>query len=145
MTKSTTFEKPLKKESARNDPEEKPVNWTRVRFVLLMHSFLIFLFLVAPVFVVPKFVSIYEDFGANLPALTPFVFRISDFIKNGGYILFPFFWGLDAAFGLLIVHITNEKLFRIWSRMFLLAFILLFMLLLASLLLPLFKLSQLVS
>ena len=49
------------------------------------------------VFVIPRYVDMFEELGTELPAITRAVVSMSDFIKNYWYILFPAVIGIVFA------------------------------------------------
>ena len=49
------------------------------------------------VFVIPRYVDMFEELGTELPAITRAVVSMSDFIKNYWYILFPAIIGIVFA------------------------------------------------
>lgn len=58
-------------------------------------------------FVVPQFQSIFDSFGAELPAFTLFVIAISDFMQESWYILFG---GMFAVgYGFKQAHFKNQS------------------------------------
>ena len=67
------------------------------------------------VFVVPQFESLFSGFGADLPALTLFVIRLSEYMQEWWYIIAgiigAFFWGLSRLLK------TSPKAQEIWDRM----------------------------
>lgn len=68
--------------------------------VILMVVFSVIIFLLA--FVVPKFVTIFETHGANLPLLTAYVVGASNFLLHRSiYVILPIFWLFAGACGLL--------------------------------------------
>lgn len=68
-------------------------------------AFLIFLmvalFVVMTAFVLPKFSTMYESFGADLPAITQFMMAMSNFMLHYGWLLLLVIVALIAAFLLL--------------------------------------------
>ncbi len=59
--------------------------------------------------VVPQFVDIYADLGSDLPAITKFVIRISDFLKN--YLIFILI-GIIVLILIYLYMFRNVKPFR---------------------------------
>jgi type IV pilus assembly protein PilC len=66
------------------------------------------------VFVVPKFEDLFDSFGADLPALTLFVIRLSEFMQTWWYVIAG---GIGAAIWLFIrIKKTSPKLQKAVDR-----------------------------
>ena len=61
------------------------------------------------IFVVPVFADMFKDFGADLPALTQFLVKASDFMVESWYIMVGAIFGFSVVFGQL--H-RRSKAFR---------------------------------
>jgi type IV pilus assembly protein PilC len=68
-------------------------------------------------FVVPQFKSLFEGFGADLPAFTKFVVGLSEFIQADWWIIL--FVLIASFFGLREAHIRSEKVRRFTDRLLL--------------------------
>ena len=64
-------------------------------------------------FLVPVFVNIFADLGGDLPTLTAWVVKVSDFLRGNFYIVFP---ALGALFTLYFIGrylLTQDKVYAI--------------------------------
>ena len=68
-------------------------------------------------FVVPQFASLFQGFGADLPAFTKMVVALSDFIREDWWMML--LGGLAIFFGLREAHIRSPKVRRFTDRMML--------------------------
>ena len=68
-------------------------------------------------FVVPQFASLFQGFGADLPAFTKMVVALSEFIQEDWWVML--LGGLATFFGLREAHIRSPKVRRFTDRMML--------------------------
>lgn len=68
-------------------------------------------------FVVPQFASLFQGFGADLPAFTKMVVALSDFIQEDWWVILLF--GLGTFFGLREAHVRSAKVRRFTDRLML--------------------------
>ncbi|WP_293396646.1 type II secretion system F family protein [Nevskia sp.] len=68
-------------------------------------------------FVVPQFASLFQGFGADLPAFTKMVISLSEFIQADWWLILLV--GLGAFFGLREAHIRSPKVRRFTDRLLL--------------------------
>jgi type IV pilus assembly protein PilC len=66
-------------------------------------------------FVVPQFKSLFEGFGADLPAFTKFVVSLSEFVQNDWWVILIILIG--TFFGLREAHIRSAKVRRFTDRL----------------------------
>ena len=67
------------------------------------------------VFVVPQFEELFTSFGADLPALTKFVIRLSEFMQDWWYVIAG---GIAGSFYVFFrIKKTSPKLQESWDRM----------------------------
>jgi type IV pilus assembly protein PilC len=64
-------------------------------------------------FLVPIFVNIFADLGGDLPTLTAWVVKVSDFLRGNFYIVFPALFA--AGFGIRKLKRTEQGR-RVWDR-----------------------------
>ena len=64
-------------------------------------------------FLVPIFVNIFADLGGDLPTLTAWVVKVSDFLRGNFYIVFPALFA--AGFGIRRFKRTEQGR-RVWDR-----------------------------
>jgi len=68
-------------------------------------------------FVVPQFATLFEGFGADLPAFTKMVISLSEFLQEDWWLLLTI--GIGGYFGLREAHIRSAKVRRFTDRMLL--------------------------
>jgi type IV pilus assembly protein PilC len=68
-------------------------------------------------FVVPQFASLFQGFGADLPAFTKMVVALSDFIQEDWWMIL--LGGLGSFFGLREAHVRSPKVRRFTDRLML--------------------------
>ena len=68
-------------------------------------------------FVVPQFASLFQGFGADLPAFTKMVVALSEFIQEDWWVML--LGGLGTFFGLREAHIRSPKVRRFTDRLML--------------------------
>ncbi|WP_293368007.1 type II secretion system F family protein [Nevskia sp.] len=68
-------------------------------------------------FVVPQFASLFQGFGADLPAFTKMVVALSEFIQEDWWVML--LAGLAIFFGLREAHIRSPKVRRFTDRLLL--------------------------
>ena len=68
-------------------------------------------------FVVPQFASLFQGFGADLPAFTKMVVALSDFIQEDWWMILA--GGLGSFFGLREAHVRSPKVRRFTDRLML--------------------------
>ncbi len=68
-------------------------------------------------FVVPQFASLFQGFGADLPAFTKMVVALSEFIQEDWWLML--LGGLGTFFGLREAHIRSPKVRRFTDRLML--------------------------
>jgi type IV pilus assembly protein PilC len=66
------------------------------------------------IFVIPQFESLFQGFGADLPALTKFVIRVSEFFQEFWWLIFGSILG--AIFGFIFFLKRSRKLQQFFDR-----------------------------
>lgn len=69
------------------------------------------------IFVIPQFANLFKDFGAELPAMTQFVIRLSDAFRSYWFIIFGSLIG--GAVGLAYAYKRSEKMQHTLDRLIL--------------------------
>lgn len=70
---------------------------------------MVVMFVVMTTFVLPKFSSMYDGFGAELPAITQFMMAVSNFLINYGWILLLVILAAVGAFILMLKYLPGFK------------------------------------
>ncbi|MFH1264408.1 MAG: hypothetical protein ABIK89_01685 [Planctomycetota bacterium] len=111
--------------------------WTA--WTLLTHAIAACVLLGAPFYVVPKFLAIFEEFGAALPRMTILAIDLSHVAASYWYLLVVFGLGLAAAvlFGLSLLPAKAKWLGTLWASTVLLVVILFLGFVMVAILLPL--------
>jgi len=71
-------------------------------YPILVTLFAVMVLVILIVVVVPKFIEIFKDIGAELPILTVFLLKLSDFMKTRWYLVIAFLIGLVILYQVLI-------------------------------------------
>ena len=111
--------------------------WTAGMF--LAHFVALIVLVVVLGWAVPHFVRMYEEFDAELPVLTEWVFRLSNFVVVWWHLILPFGAGVDGAIllGLSLLPDKAKWLGTLWAVLVLLAAILLLGLIIVAVSMPL--------
>jgi hypothetical protein len=128
--------------SSKQDPPRKTsrgssLAWTA--WMLLAHFLAAVVVIVALVRMVPEFLRLFQEFDADVPAMTRWVVLLSHVVVQYWYLLVPLVLVIDAAilFGLRLLPGKARGLSTAWAVLVLVAAILLLGFIILALALPL--------
>lgn len=124
-------------QSADENPFARSLVWTA--WVLLTHFISGVVVVGVLVFVVPRFVTLFDDFGMELPSLAILLIGVARFVAAYWYLLLPGGLAVDAIvlLGLSRLPAGARWLGIVWATLVLLAAVALLALIVVGLFLPL--------
>ena len=82
---------------------------------LVVHGVVLGVLLALAVFVVPRFIVVYQDMGVSLPPATALVITLERFLVNYWFLVFPAVLALDAGVCFLLRQIGGRRALLGWA------------------------------